>query len=395
MDANYAMKDNVDFVVEEGAKNRKDKVYVLPVAAIYGSNAGGKSNVIFALRDAVKNVCRRRDWIFNDPFMLVDKEHISGEFEHTLNVILNNHEYEYSYSANNQAVISEELKKKSIGAKEFDTIFTREIDEVTNGSILEESYSNTIKNAASNTGYLIVNTVGTMDIPDCSSIYNWCKSIHFHISNKSDAERREHLDEYASDLATNGVAKKRVTDFINKFDPAVEEIEAFESRKDVPGKKDHILGVGHKYTKVDGSADIMFFSVRRESNGTKKILELYPVIADALDNGKILVIDELDTMLHPLVFKRIIAWFNDKNTNPNKAQLIFTAHNTEVLNREDLRRDEIHIVEKKSEGVSEIFRLSDVEDEDGNKIRSDARYDRLYLEGLLGSVPSNFHDASV
>jgi hypothetical protein len=391
MEAVYALKDNIKFVIEAGTKSRKD--YLLPVAAIYGSNAGGKSNVIRALRDVARNVCERNDWMQNDPFALV--EYLNGIFEHSINLLIEKYEYIYSYTVNTNSVANESLKRKAIGCKNFDVIFLRENDKVTAGTILDGPFFNTITNAAININYLILNTLGTMDIPDCSNIYNWCKSILTVTSNKSDEERWEHLNNYASNLVLDSFAKERLTDFINKFDPAIVGVHAFDAQNDVAGKNKHMLGVGHRFNDAKGFADIRYFSVPLESNGTQKILELYPILADALDNGKPLLIDELDTMLHPLVFKKIVSMFNDKKTNPKNAQLIFAAHNTEVMNREDLRRDEIHIVEKDNDGVSTIFRLSDVEDENGNKIRSDARYDRLYLEGLLGSVPNNFHDAKV
>jgi hypothetical protein len=208
-------------------------------------------------------------------------------------------------------------------------------------------------------------------------------------------ERLKHLDDFAGELVKSVDTNYRLSEFINNFDPAIADIRPFDIKSDATSKNSYVLGIGHNYCKSDGSVGIRYLTVNRESHGTQKILELFPTLADALDNGKPLVVDELDTMFHPLIFKKVVALFNDKATNPYKAQLIFAAHNTEVMNREDLRRDEIHIVEKSQDGVSSIFRLSDFEDSNGKKVRMDARYDRLYLEGLLGSIPSKFQDAKV
>ena len=392
MEAVYAMKDNWGFVVDLGGESHRN--CILPVAAIFGANAGGKSNVICALRDAAKNVCERTGWILNSPFSLTDE--MNDEFEHNLNLLIGEYEFTYSYTANEREVIRESLKRSPIGHKDSKLVFSREGKTVKNpDALLDKTYFGAIEKAAQNTEYLIVNSVATLGIPGCSEIYRWCRSVLAVTLIKSEKERWEHLDAFAGELAGNVTLRNRLSEFIKRFDPAITSVRPFDIRGEESGKSKYILGIGHNFRNPNGSTGVKFFPAPRESNGTQKILELYPMLADALDNGKPLVIDELDTMFHPLVFKKIVALFNDKSTNPNKAQLIFASHNTEVMNREELRRDEIHIVEKNDDGVSSIFRLSDCVDEHGRKVRMDARYDRVYLEGLLGSIPSNFEDVIV
>jgi hypothetical protein len=393
MEAVFAMKDNVDFVVQVGEGKNKD--YILPVAAIYGANAGGKSNLIRALRDAALNICERDD-IRNVPFLLTDER--IEEFKHSLILLINDYEYIYSYTVDGKRINEESLKRSYIGNKnpdDFDIIFERNDNTINPDSILNKGELSTIKKAANNTEYLIVNSVGTMGITGCSDIYWWCNSVLAITTIKSDMQRHRDLNTFAKVLLGENNIGKRLNKFISKFDSAISDISPFDERGDDPNDKRYILGVGHHYRRSDGLNDTMYLRTTLESNGTQKLLELYPTLIDVLDNGKTLVIDELDTMLHPLVFKRIVALFNGKATNPNKAQLIFAAHNTEIMNREDSRRDELNIVEKCSDGISSIFRLSDVVDENGKKVRMDARYDRLYLEGLLGSIPSSFQDAVV
>ena len=394
MEAVYGMKDNVDFIVEVENKDCRD--YILPVAAIYGANAGGKSNVIWALRDAARNICERQG-IFNIPFLLT--EEFNDKFEHCLNLLIGGYEYIYSYTANSFCVIKESLTKRSVGSanvKDFAIIFSREGETITD-SILSGADLNLVETAAKNTGYLIVNSVATLGIVGCSAIYDWCASVLSVILIKSEEERRKHLDTYAGYLAENDNVRDRLNDFISKFSPAIVGVCPFvDGGMTSQNEEQFVMGIGHRYIKPDGSRGVKYLRTQRESNGTQKVLEMYPVLAKALDNGSPLVIDELDTMLHPLVFKKIVSLFNDKKTNPRHAQLIFAAHNTEVMNREDLRRDEIHIVEKDDDsGISSVVRLSDFVDEKGVKVRMDARYDRLYLEGLLGSIPSDFQDAEV
>jgi hypothetical protein len=292
-------------------------------------------------------------------------------------------------------VIRESLQRKLVGNKDFECIFSREGAGVKPDTILSDSEFIAIENAAKNTEYLIVNSVATLNLTGCSDIYQWCKSVLAVMHVRNESERKEYLDTFAGELVNDVDTKNRITEFIRKFDSALTDVRPFDTKKDTPSEKRHILGIGHRFRKSNGKMGTTYFSLRRESHGTQKVLELFPTLMDALDNGRPIVIDELDTMLHPLIFKKIVALFNDKDTNPFHAQLIFASHNTEVMNREDLRRDEIHIIEKSEDGVSNIFRLSDFVDENGKKIRMDARYDRVYLEGLLGSIPSNFEDAMV
>jgi len=392
MEAVFAMKDNWDFVISVG---EEQKDHVLPVAAIYGANAGGKSNVIKVLRDAAQNICERRNWMMNDPFLLTDSDSHNDEFEHSLNLLIKGYEYAYSYTANDDEVIRESLQRKLVGNKDFEYIFSREGVEVEPDTILSDSEFTAIENAAKNTEYLIVNSVATLNLTGCSDIYQWCKSVLAVMHVRSESERKEYLDTFAGELVEDVDTKNRLAEFISKFDPALTDVRPFDTKKNTPSEKRHILGIGHRFRKSNGKMGTTYFSLQRESHGTQKVLELFPTLMDALDNGRPIVIDELDTMLHPLIFKKIVALFNEKDTNPFHAQLIFASHNTEVMNREDLRRDEIHIIEKSEDGVSSIFRLSDFVDENGKKIRMDARYDRVYLEGLLGSIPSNFEDARV
>ena len=112
---------------------------------------------------------------------------------------------------------------------------------------------------------------------------------------------------------------------------------------------------------------------------------------DALKNGMVLFVDELDAKLHPLLTRYIINLFHNSDTNKGNGQLIYSTHDTVNLNKETFRRDEIWFAEKNSEGVSELYSLSDyvVTDKNGNekKVRNDATYSKDYLTGRYGAIP--------
>ena len=118
-----------------------------------------------------------------------------------------------------------------------------------------------------------------------------------------------------------------------------------------------------------------------ESEGTVKYFQLaYPII-DALENGKRLVIDEIDSKMHPMLTGKIIELFNSKKTNPNHAQLIFTLHDTNLLSAKILRRDQVWFTQKDVYGATRLFSLSEY------KVRNNAPFEKDYLEGKYGGTP--------
>lgn len=105
-------------------------------------------------------------------------------------------------------------------------------------------------------------------------------------------------------------------------------------------------------------------------------------ILNNLENGGLLCIDELDVKFHPLLFKKIVNMYKDKKINKNNAQLIYTAHSTFLFNSDDLRRDELYLVEKDQYGKARLYSLSEL-----RNLRVDADYEKRYLTGKFGAIP--------
>lgn len=124
-----------------------------------------------------------------------------------------------------------------------------------------------------------------------------------------------------------------------------------------------------------------------ESNGTQKIFGLAGPIFDTLRCGSILVIDELDAKMHPLISQQIVRLFTDLNTNPLHAQLLFTTHDTNLLSAKLMRRDQIWFTEKDCLESSDLYRLTDIVLPDGSKPRSDGNLERNYIKGRYGAIP--------
>ena len=124
------------------------------------------------------------------------------------------------------------------------------------------------------------------------------------------------------------------------------------------------------------------FDISEESLGTQAIFSFIPVIKDVVDNGKVLFVDELDRSLHPFIVKYIVELFNDPDLNDKNAQLIFNTHDTNLLDLELLRRDQIWFTEKNpTDGGSVLYSLDDF------SVRKSENVEKGYLLGRYGAVP--------
>ena len=145
------------------------------------------------------------------------------------------------------------------------------------------------------------------------------------------------------------------------------------------GKKYNISGV-HK--TIDDAKKNLLLPLHLESNGTIRIFNIMPTILKNLEMGGVLCIDEMDVKLHPLLFKKIVNMYMDKSINKNNAQLIYTAHSTFLFNSNDLRRDELYLIDKDKLGISKLYSLSEF-----RNLRVDADYEKKYLTGQFGAIP--------
>jgi AAA15 family ATPase/GTPase len=145
----------------------------------------------------------------------------------------------------------------------------------------------------------------------------------------------------------------------------------------------------HTIYDVQGNAvgESTFDKDKMESEGTKKVIEMSGPIFDTLLKGKLLIVDELDAKLHPLLTRSILQLFMDAETNPNGAQLIFATHDTNLLNLAYLRRDQIWFTEKDKTESSDLYSLVEFRDETGTKVRNDRSVEKDYINGRYGAIP--------
>jgi len=152
----------------------------------------------------------------------------------------------------------------------------------------------------------------------------------------------------------------------------------------------------HKKFDSNGKfiSNIDFKLEDQESSGTNKLFDLSGYIVFVLYYGLQIVIDELDSKLHPILTQEIIKLFNNPETNPKNAQLIFTTHDTNLLWANLFRRDQIWFTEKDEFEATDMYSLLEFKDEDGNTIRKDRSFEKDYIRGRYGAIPyiSNFQE---
>lgn len=134
----------------------------------------------------------------------------------------------------------------------------------------------------------------------------------------------------------------------------------------------------------DSGEPIEFSLDEDESNGTKRFIAIAGPIVDALDKGSLLVVDELDCSMHPLLTQKLVELFHSEQSNPNGAQLVFATHDSTLMNPSLFRRDQIWFSEKDSKAATRLFSLCDI---DRTPRRQEA-FEKNYLAGRYGAVPS-------
>ena len=167
--------------------------------------------------------------------------------------------------------------------------------------------------------------------------------------------------------------RERIVAFSRYADLGIEDIEKSGDR----------VTSRHNQYDAEGrvAQSVSFPFLDNESEGTIKYFSLaYPII-EALDHGKRLIVDEFDSKMHPLLTERVISLFNSKETNPHGAQLIFTAHDSNLLSSGSFRRDQVWFTEKDRLGASKLFSLAEY------KVRSGASFEKGYLAGKYGATP--------
>jgi uncharacterized protein len=378
-----------------------DKHDLLKGAIIYGANASGKSNFIRAMSTMRRLVLQSFEQSSTDelditPFLLHTETENAPSFFETV-FLINNTRYRYGFEVDDKAVHAEWLFEAQKQAEK--PLFIRQQDGIEvmksfpEGKDLEER---TRDNA------LFLAVVDQFNGKTAKQIMQWFNNF-ITISGLSHEGYKAMTFGMLEDKKTQPL----LLDFYKKLDLGFDDLaiskKPFDPRelpKDMPERlvkqlvtdlEDSFLvdikTIHKKYdasNKVKGTVE---FDMRsQESSGTNKLFNISGPVFDVLNDGGVLIVDELDASLHPLLTLAITKLFNSKEFNRNNAQLIFATHDTNLLYYGHYRRDQIYFVEKNEYGASQMYSLVEYKEE-GKTIRKDRSFEKDYIEGRYGAIP--------
>ena len=354
---------------------------LLPVSVVYGPNGGGKSNLLKALACVISLVVRpiaelektRMPLIFQhridcSPFAF-DKESVHEPTEFNLYFRTGDNEYRYYISLLDDEIVSEYLYRKTIGGKRTATIFERESSNIELGSSISRRSINTKVNPKM--PYLSFLSIN-YDLPVIAEVQTWFESCIIRNYSNPEAEYSLLLPS-TSDKGSRTLVKS----FIKALNDIGIDISGYRYDKE---QKEFYL-----QRSLGGETYELPFS--KESDGTQKLFAALPIIMIALSEGRFIVIDELDSKLHPKLLRYVISLFTNPRINRHGAQLLFTSHDMSTLRNDVFRRDEIWFAAMDEEHSSDLYSLFEIRTENNQRINHTAAYDKQYLEGRYGADP--------
>ena len=352
----------------------------LKSSIIYGANASGKSNVLNALWYMIHFVLNSHEMQLNRktgriPFKF-DQESRNKPSCFEIIFVQDGVRYDYGFSTTEDRVIDEYLYHYANGRRaviferfETDTYrFTADAD-VQEGIKERNSHNKLYLSTAANWNYKKVKPV-----------FQWfadCEIMCRYSERNSYSQLSEQLQDIDYSRLLAGMLQ--VADLGIK-ELRVEAADAFSIQGTQPDF--YNIQAVHQIINDQGLPELYTLEMPEESAGTISYLKLMPTVKKVLDSGGLLVADEMDAHLHPLLTRHVIALFNSSAYNPQNAQLIFTSHNTNLLDLDLFRRDQIWFTEK-DEGTAEttLYSLDDF------SVRKNARIEQGYLLGRFGAVP--------
>lgn len=223
---------------------------------------------------------------------------------------------------------------------------------------------------------LFLSTVDQFNGTIANQIMKWFDN--FTVLSGLDHERNRN---FSVMLMKDNNFKERFRKFLCNFNLGFTGITMDENDSDV-------LTGHNKYDVNNELIENVFFSLTtHESSGTNKLFDMAGYIWGGLFIGKVVIVDELDAKLHPLITQAIVKLFNSRESNPHNAQLIFATHDTNLLSYGGFRRDQIYFTEKDHYEATDLYSLVEYKDIDDVKIRKDSSFEKDYIKGRYGAIP--------
>jgi uncharacterized protein len=355
------------------------EIDLLKSAAIYGANASGKSNLVRAISFmkgfTINSVVGSRiaSEIDTESYRLnIESEKESSYFEIVFTI--GTTRYRYGFEVDRQSVKSEWLYQ-TLRTKESQ-LFERENSKIKVFSKFHEGKSlenKTRKNA------LFLSVVAQFNGEIATDVVDWFNELNI-FNNLDDDD----YDNATIDALIEGHRTQDLIGLVTSLDLGIKDIQMIKTpMPELPGVISYEVKTAHwKYDREKNRVDTEYFELdENESAGTQKLFNISGLLINILQAGEILIVDELDARLHPLISCAIVKLFNSPITNPRNAQLIFTTHDTNLLSANMFRRDQIWFTEKDRYGATDLYSLVEYE------IPDDAPFEQDYIAGKYGAIP--------
>ncbi len=411
--------NHADHIVKE---NRAGKTPLLHAAAIYGANASGKSNLATAIsfaQELIATGTRSDQTISVMPFKL-DEDALKKPSKFEFVIKRKGVIYTYGFKLNSEKVLEEWLFAKPAKRE------VRYFERITSGKdkVRVEFGPSFIRNSSKGKQFLEFVAQGTRpnqlflteaierNVKELKPLMDWFKDVLLvipagakHLTLELTTHEDKSFTKFLGDfLATAGTGVQGIAteeeplDFDKYFpdmpDDIRRNISSFSKGTKVAlrtpegeqygitrGEQGQPLFVLLKTQHRTKEGRLTSFDVKEESDGTQRLMHLAPALYAIRTSETVLIVDELDRRLHPLMSKMFLeAVIGSKDANQNW-QFIFTTHDTNLLDIDLLRRDEIWFVEKNESGVSHMYSLAEF------KIRPDLKIQKGYLNGRFGAIP--------
>ena len=362
-------------------------------AVVYGANASGKSNLIRAIQlmrgVVLESATLRPDQPYNvQPFRL-DEARLNEPTLFEVTLIIDGVRHQYGFEFTTDRIISEWLLVYRKAKPQ--TWFDRRINSKTGEEAFEFSSYLTgqkrIWQEATRPNALFLSVAVQLNSEQLKPLYTWFSEALIVLMDGG------HIPfEFTTNMIRTNDGEAAVKSIMTSADIAISAIKAVAKKGFMAQVRlDLATGISEtsreerellvpEFTHKNGGVSANF-GYEDESLGTQKLFSLAGPLLDIIKNGKILVIDELDRSLHPLLVRQIVETFHNPVLNQRCAQLLFSTHDTSLLDHELLRRDQIWLTEKRRDQSSSLVPLIDFSP------RKNEALERGYLSGRYGGVP--------
>ena len=391
-------------------KSEKYHMRILPVAAVYGANASGKTNFFKALH-FVRNMVLHGT--APESLIPVEPHRLAGGYtdkpsRFRMEMLVDETIYEFSFAVTRRAVVEEKLVEITSASEK--TLYDRQGNEPNfHRSLARKQFLLFAFQGTRDNQLFLTNSV-SQKVWDFRVVYDWFKSSLQLVTPYSVYKRFEYLldQQHPMSAATNemlfqldtGISRLDFEEVSFDSIPFTENFKNELYEKIEEGKHTGWFLGNERFVFTRKGGNIVAnklvafhprpdgtdakFELYQESEGSRRAIDLLPTFLGGLPAclNTINVIDELDRSMHPLLTRKLIETYLDGCDAQSRGQLLFTTHDVSLMDQDLFRRDEIWVAEKNSEGNSDIFSFSDYKG-----IRYDKDIRKSYLEGRLGGVP--------